>query len=285
MVHRRKVVLVDDDIYFLQSAKGWLEDEGFNVLTSTTVAEAKRLLAENLDVSAAILDIMMPPSGNSDFESQMGYRSGLMLARWIKDQYPDLTIVGISSVKSVDVANWFSNHDSYFVEKGSGEFLEELSRILGGENYVERLKIFIVHGHDELAKHELKNYLQNTLNLPEPIILHEQPSLGRTIIEKFEDEVQRVDVVFVLLTPDDILGDQRQSDDARRRARQNVIFEMGYFLGKLQRRTARVILLYKGDLELPSDIAGVVYIDISGGIEPAGELIRKEISAVIRGRL
>ena len=142
-------------------------------------------------------------------------------------------------------------------------------------------KVFIVHGHDGAAKLELKNYLQNTLNLPQPIILHEQPSFGRTIMEKFEDYAADANLVFVLLTPDDIWATAQSSNDERRRARQNVIFEMGYFMAKLGRLSGRVVLLYKGVLDLPSDISGVIYIDIANGIDSAGEKIRKELQGFV----
>jgi predicted nucleotide-binding protein len=138
-------------------------------------------------------------------------------------------------------------------------------------------KVFIVHGHDDVAKLELKNYLQNTLGLPQPIILHEQPSLGRTIMEKFEDYAADANLVFVLLTPDDALANAKSSNDEKRRSRQNVIFEMGYFMAKLGRRSGRVVLLYKGALDLPSDISGIIYVDISHGIDSAGEKIRREV--------
>ena len=66
----------------------------------------------------------------------------------------------------------------------------------------------------------------------------------------------------------------------KRRARQNVILELGFFLGTLGRRSGRVFLLYKGPLELPSDLGGVVYIDISKGIEAVSDQIRREIVAI-----
>lgn len=136
------------------------------------------------------------------------------------------------------------------------------------------MKIFIVHGHDNKIKLELKNYIQNTLHLGEPIILSEQSSNGLTIIEKFEKYAMNSNLVFVLLTPDDIYGTENRS-------RQNVIFEMGYFLGKLGRKSGRVILLYKGELDVPNDISGLIYIKIDNGIEAAGEEIRREISGII----
>ena len=146
------------------------------------------------------------------------------------------------------------------------------------------LRIFIVHGHDDIAKLELKNYIQNTLKLPEPIILHEQPNHGRAIIEKFEEFANESTLAFVLLTPDDHMAKELGSESKVYRARQNVIFEMGYFLGMFGRKTGRVILLYKGTLDIPSDISGVIYIDISNGIESAGEKIRREIDSYLQGR-
>ena len=140
-----------------------------------------------------------------------------------------------------------------------------------------RPKCFIVHGRNDSMKGELKNYLQNTLDLGEPVILHEQPAMGRTIIEKFEQEAQNVDLVFVLLTPDDLVASGDEENSIKRRARQNVIFEMGYFFAKLQRLTGRVFLLSQGGVELPSDISGIIYVDISRGIKAAGEELRQEL--------
>ena len=137
------------------------------------------------------------------------------------------------------------------------------------------MKTFIVHGHDSEAKLSLKNYIQNTLKMDEPIILAEKASGGLTIIEKFERYSDECNLVFILLTPDD-----KYTSDNKCRARQNVIFEMGYFLGKLGRKSGQVILLYKGNLELPNDISGLVYINIDNGIEAAGEQIRREIEAL-----
>jgi predicted nucleotide-binding protein len=138
-------------------------------------------------------------------------------------------------------------------------------------------RTFIIHGHDELALAHLKDYLQNSLGWPEPIVLREQASCGKTIIEKFEECAGCVDCVFVLMTPDD-LGTNPSTNDERRRARQNVIFELGFFYAQMGRHTGRVIVLRKGKTELPSDIQGIVWIDISNGIKAAGEEIRKEVT-------
>lgn len=135
-------------------------------------------------------------------------------------------------------------------------------------------KVFIVHGHDEMLKLKLKDYLQNTLGFSKPVILSEVAGRGRTIIESFEEESQNAGFIFVLLTPDDFV------DDSQLRARQNVIFELGYFMGKYGRKSGRVIVLLKGEVDIPSDLGGILYIRVDQGIEAAGEEIRKAIKAV-----
>ena len=182
--------------------------------------------------------------------------------------------------------NWMSRLISYIKNartllKNMGEGTVQGSQEADSTNKSVPVQIFIVHGHDNMAKLELKNYLQSNLNLPEPIILHEKPSHGRTIIEKFEDYANNATLAFVLLTPDDVSAQPDDSNSKKYRARQNVIFEMGYFLGLFGRKEGRVILLYKGTLEIPSDISGLVYVDISNGIEASGEQIRKEIASFL----
>jgi predicted nucleotide-binding protein len=130
-------------------------------------------------------------------------------------------------------------------------------------------KIFIVHGHDDLAKSEVARFLQKAGF--EPIILHEQASGGRTVIEKLE-HYSNVGFAVVLLTPDDIGGG---SDAAKfhPRARQNVIGELFYFVGKLGR--PRVCALKKGELEFPSDIAGVIYTEMDDRGAWRSDLLRE----------
>ena len=136
-------------------------------------------------------------------------------------------------------------------------------------------KIFIVHGHDEPLIHDLKNFLQGTLKYPEPTVLSKTAGRGRTIIEAFEDEAEQAGLIFVLLTPDDVMT------CGSMQARQNVIFELGYFMGKYSRKSGRVIMLLKGPVVIPSDLNGVKYIRIDNGVEAAGDDIRTAIHAVM----
>lgn len=90
--------------------------------------------------------------------------------------------------------------------------------------------------------------------------MEEQPNQGRTIIEKFEEEAQKVGFAVVLLTPDDEGRLRGGDNEYKPRARQNVIFELGYFAGVLGRH--RVCALMKEDVEIPSDYDGLLYISM-----------------------
>jgi predicted nucleotide-binding protein len=141
-------------------------------------------------------------------------------------------------------------------------------------------RIFVVHGHDHNLKTEVENFL-HTLGL-EPIILHKKPDEGQTIIEKFE-KYSDVGYAFVLLTPDEIaytIDQVNLLDESRKkesRTRQNVIFEFGYFVGKLGRK--RVCCLYRKDVSLPSDLNGLIYKNIATNIESEGFTLIKELKA------
>ncbi len=124
-------------------------------------------------------------------------------------------------------------------------------------------KVFIVHGHDNEAKETAARFIER-LGL-QPVILHEQANTGRTIIEKFETYSDDITFAVVLLTPDDVGAVASDASNLKPRARQNVIMELGYFMGKLGRLS--VCALYKGGVELPSDYQGVIYIEMdSAGV-------------------
>jgi predicted nucleotide-binding protein len=117
-------------------------------------------------------------------------------------------------------------------------------------------KVFIVHGHDGELREAVARFISEKLGL-EPVILHERPNKGRTIITKFREEAAGVGFAVVLMTADD-LGKANAAPDLKPRARQNVVFELGFFIGALG--PERVAAIVKGDIERPSDFDGVVYI-------------------------
>jgi predicted nucleotide-binding protein len=141
-------------------------------------------------------------------------------------------------------------------------------------------KIFVVHGHDHTLKTEVETFLYD-IGL-DPVVLHRKPDEGATVIEKFEKHSD-VGYAFILLTPDEVAYaiDEEDKEDEKRekekRARPNVIFEFGYFVGKLSRK--RVCCLYKGDVTLPSDLSGLVYKKLDGPLESQKFSLVKELKA------
>jgi predicted nucleotide-binding protein len=118
--------------------------------------------------------------------------------------------------------------------------------------------VFVVHGHDDLARETVVRFLER-LGL-DAIVLFEQPSKGQTIIEKFEEHADRASFAIVLLTPDDVGGKAQETPTLTPRARQNVILELGFFMGSLGRD--HTCCLVKPGVEKPSDYDGVVYVDL-----------------------
>lgn len=141
-------------------------------------------------------------------------------------------------------------------------------------------KVFVVHGHDEVAKTSLEIFLKE-IGL-EPVVLHRQADQGQTIIEKFEKNSD-VGYAFILLTPDEVayLKKEHELDDKDRkiewRARPNVIFEFGYFVGKLGR--SKVCCLYTGNVSLPTDVSGMIYKRYNHTIEEVAYSIQKDLKA------
>lgn len=117
-------------------------------------------------------------------------------------------------------------------------------------------RIFIVHGHDTALKVTVARILEK-LDL-ESVILHEQENNGKTIIEKFESNAEECGYAVILLTADDWGYAKEENDDSKKaRARQNVVFEMGFFMGKLGRD--RVFLLLDKGVDKPGDLDGIIY--------------------------
>ncbi|MCM4161727.1 hypothetical protein FHG64_02615 [Antarcticibacterium flavum] len=128
------------------------------------------------------------------------------------------------------------------------------------ESNLDKTRVFIVHGHDEAAKSKAARFVEK-LGL-KAIILHEQASSSKTIIEKIE-EYSDVGFGIILYTPCDIGGKNSKEPVLKSRARQNVIFEHGFLIGKIGR--SNVCALVKGEVEIPNDISGVVYVDMDNG--------------------
>lgn len=139
-----------------------------------------------------------------------------------------------------------------------------------GNSHPVKKQVFIVHGHDDQLKTKVENVLLK-LGL-EPIILSQEPNEGDTIIEKFERKSSNADYAIILLTADD-KGMPKNDKRYRFRARQNVIYEMGYFRAKLGKRN--LCYMYEEEVELPSDIKGIGYVAVNNNDKWQFELVKE----------
>lgn len=138
-----------------------------------------------------------------------------------------------------------------------GYFIQVLEEIINANpelednspKTIEGKTVFIIHGHDNELKTEVQLLLKRAG--VSNIVLHEQTDRGRTIIDKLIDETKNAGYAIGLLTPDDL------TTTGNNRARQNVILEIGYFLGYLGKERLRMIV--KGEVEIPSDLQGILY--------------------------
>jgi predicted nucleotide-binding protein len=270
------ILFADNDPDFLKTRAEFLEQQGYLVVPATSVTEARRKL-EIGGIDLAILDIRLE---SDDDEKDI---SGLVLAKEVARSVPKIILTGFPSYEYVREAlrpqlnGLPATVDFVAKQEGPETMLAAVRRALktaDGKKLEEntRQKVFIVHGHDKAAREIVARFIQN-LGL-RPIILREEPSGGRAIIEQIE-HYARVGFAVVLLTPDDIGYSKDQPRQKKPRARQNVIFELGFFIGRLGR--SKVCSLYKEGVEILSDYQGVVYIpmDPSGGwkLRLARELI------------
>lgn len=168
--------------------------------------------------------------------------------------------VNLIYVRNGDINDSIQSFNNQFIEY----FQQALQEIVKAnpefeDNTVEKVKgntVFIIHGHDNGLKTEVQLLL--TRAGVNNVVLHEQPDKGRTIIDKLVGESFNSNYAIALLSPDDKLA------NGSTRARQNVILEIGYFIGRLGKE--RVRLLKKGDMEIPSDLQGILYenYDLAG---------------------
>lgn len=142
---------------------------------------------------------------------------------------------------------------------------------LTDEAVVKNKKVFIVHGHDDELKESAARLVEK-IGL-EAVILHEQANEGLTIIQKLEKQAD-VGYAIILYTPCDE-GRKRGSENSKPRARQNVVFEHGLFMGKLGAR--RVCALRKSEVEMPSDAQGILYIEVKDGSNDWKYQVAKEL--------
>ena len=156
-----------------------------------------------------------------------------------------------------------------------GKNQQQVKDILDGKVTNVGRKVFVVYGHDEIARTQLEAMLRRwDLN---PIILDQQASSGQTIIEKLEEYGADVGYAIVLATPDDE-GKAVNEESYKFRVRQNVVLELGMFLAKLGRNKVAILLKEDKNFEKPSDIQGLIYIPFQNKVDEVAINLIRELS-------
>lgn len=166
---------------------------------------------------------------------------------------------------------WDSGKVSY-----QGKNIDSVKALfLNGENASNNNKVFVVYGHDYIARTQLEAMLRRW-DL-QPLILDQLVSSGQTVIEKLEEYTSQVNFGIVLATPDD-MGYAKESEDKKKyRVRQNVVLELGMLLSKLGRKRVAILLSQAEVMESPSDIEGLIYIPFKDNVEEAKLSLAKEM--------
>jgi hypothetical protein len=224
------------------------------------------LLNNSFDI--ALIDLMLPPSFSDE---------GLALLRYTIEKHPNV-IPLLMTVKERGtteiVAEAMTMGARYFFDKNSFQFSEQLLYKLREVVMEKNNNVFISHGHNELLKLKLKDFILVRLKKT-PIILAEQPSRGLTIVEKLERVSEHCRFAIILMTKDD------EQKEGGVRARQNVIHEIGFFQGKYGRKN--VILLAEMGVEMFTNISGIVQIEFEpANFERIFEPLRIEIEDALK---
>ena len=192
------------------------------------------------------------PSKLKDFADIRYSLSAFVIDGTPESQFQEAYVRGLDSAAAI-LMSMIDEVEEYWEANGQGR---ERSEASDKTQRINTNQVFVIHGRDHGTRDTVTRFLEK-LDL-EVVILQEQPDQGHTVIEKFEKYAQ-CDFAIALFTPDDI-GGHNDDDHLQPRARQNVIFEFGYFIGKFGRH--RVRALVKGNPEIPSDYSGVLYIPI-----------------------
>lgn len=200
----------------------------------------------------------------------------------IKTKFENCPTISIVEIKDIQYGKCISlsnggkvNCFSSGKHSVQGKNQDAVKAILEGNAASANRKIFVVYGHDEIARTQLEALLRRW-DL-EPIILDQQASAGQTIIEKLEEYTADVGYAIVLATPDDE-GKAKSETATKSRVRQNVVLELGMFLAKLGRERVAILLKEATDFERPSDIQGLIYIPFQNKVDEVSLNLIRELS-------
>lgn len=229
------------------------------------------------DKDILIMDIVQPYLDNKDFIVD-GYNLNRSKITRLKIMTTERSVYWLSEYENNNMAPgiimYVSPQNILTYEKYTKDITREILKDtieINSENLTDKNdklnldmgSVFIVHGHDELSKSQVARFVEH-LEL-KPIILHEKASSGKTIIEKIE-EYSNVGFGIVIYTACDVGNSKNEAESIELlnpRARQNVVFEHGYLIGKIGR--SNVCALVKGEIETPNDMSGVVYVNMDEG--------------------
>jgi predicted nucleotide-binding protein len=256
------ILFADNDPAFLATRREFLERAGYTVISASNPTEARQKL-EIGEIDLAILDIRLE---NDDDERDT---SGLMLAKSVARATPKIILTNFPTFDYVREA-LRPQLDGLpvavdFIMKAEGvpallSTVEDVLKTVAVQKQgtQPQPKVFIAHGHDSEARETVSAFLKD-IGI-KPIILFEEADRGETIIEKLERCCQEADFAIVLFTPDDFGYPKEDPRQLKPRARQNVVFELGYMTARLGRR--RVRMLYQPDVEIPTNFLSVLYIEM-----------------------
>lgn len=267
------VYLLEDDGYLASAIAADLRDLGCKV---EILREAKSLRSKRGAAPTLVISDFYVPSGSEGRLSGGGRRyagHGIEALRTARQKWPKSRFVLMTGMPSLDAQKWCDeNCVSYQVKPMTREALERHLRL-------RRLRAFVVHGRN--SAHRKKAVAALKKARIDPVVLMLQPSRGHTVIEKFEAVADRCDAAIAVWSPDDFGKLATSGTKGKNRARQNVVFELGYFYGALRRLSGRVVLLEFGDTELPSDIAGVVRIDATSPLNEVVVELQREFEHLL----
>jgi len=246
-----RILFADNDRKFRGTWTSLLRYEGFDVVEVSSVSTAKAALNKG-GFDLAILDLHLEREETDDEDD-----SGLRLATDFQDTLPIIILSGNANKKAL----------LWAVQADSKHFISVVEKPQGPDMLFKKIKkailpkVFVSHGHDENATAAVVSFLEK--GGASPVLLKEQTRASFSLLDEFE-KYGNVEFAVILVTPDDVGA--RKGEDTRPRARQNVIFELGFFLAKLGRN--RVVALCKepeGEterIELPFNYHGVLYRDL-----------------------
>ena len=276
------ILLVEDERSLLDAFSSMLETEGYEVMGTSEPDEAVAYIEGTRRIDLLISDIQLPMNRSkrvNNFRAQGGKLAGLEIARLFRKRFSGAPVLFWTFSDSRELRkNVREIGNARLVSKrmDASSLLDFAASALEGFAAGSRPRVFIVHGHDDKSVRELTSFIKKELGFPSPIVLKKQASAASTLMEKIEQEATNVDIVFVLFTPDDRVVSGEGGEVFH--ARQNVLFELGLFMGILGRQSGSIVLLYKKPVELPSDMGGLVPIDITNGVKYQEALIRAEVA-------